>query len=77
MKIYLFDTASGLYEGESFESDDMLEYQEGITTVAPPPYESGYVPIFDTDRQRWTVKPVSVVRECLNSLNVEKPGNDL
>lgn len=77
MKVYLFDTASGLYEGESFESDDMIEYQEGITTVAPPPYKSGHVPIFDMDRQRWTVKPLAVVRECLDRLNVEKPENKL
>ncbi len=77
MKVYLFDTASGLYEGESFESDDMIEYQEGITTVAPPPYKSGQVPIFDMDRQIWTVKPVSVVRERLGGLGVEKPESKL
>jgi hypothetical protein len=75
MKIYLFDTASGLYEGESFESDDMLRFQEGITTIAPPIYQKGEVPVFDTEHQRWKVMPISLVRELLNSPIVNQQRN--
>jgi len=65
MKVYLFDTESGLYEGESFESDDMLKYEEGLISVAPPLYEAEQVPVFDAEQVGWKVMPVALVREIV------------
>ncbi|HCE68554.1 MAG: hypothetical protein A2X82_10235 [Geobacteraceae bacterium GWC2_55_20] len=66
MKAYLFNIENGLYEGESFEEADMLQYQEGITTVAPPDYEHGQVPVFDRRKNQWAVIPVNIARQLLS-----------
>lgn len=65
MKTYLFNTENGLYEGETFEEADMLQYQEGITTIAPPDYEHGQVPVFDRRKNSWAVMPIVVARRLL------------
>ena len=58
MKIYLFDTETGIYLGEDFadEGDRPGEYRlpEGATTIAPPERADG-IPRFDPARQRWEV----------------------
>lgn len=65
MKAYLFDTETGLYEGETFEDDAMLEYAEGITPVPPPDYDHGQVPVFDRRNNKWAVVPVTIARQLL------------
>lgn len=74
MKIYLFDTQNGLYEGESFEETDMLQYEDGVTPVPPPEYEQGQVPVFDRRKNEWAVIPVSIARQLLqiNAVDAEK-----
>lgn len=67
MKTYLFNVESGLYEGEAFEDADMLQHQDGITTVAPPDYGHGLVPVFDSLKNEWTVISVNMARRLLNS----------
>ncbi|GAC1464971.1 MAG: hypothetical protein PVSMB11_00040 [Desulfuromonadaceae bacterium] len=67
MKAYLFNAENGLYEGETFEEAGMLQYEEGITTVSPPDYEHGQVPVFDPRKKEWTVIPVAIARQLLNS----------
>jgi len=66
MKAYLFDTANGLYEGETFEDADMVRYEDGLTTTPPPAYEHGQVPVFDRERKEWTVMPIVVARQRLS-----------
>ena len=66
MKAYLFNIEYGLYEGETFEEADMLQYEEGITPVPPPDYEHGQVPVFDRKKNEWTVIPVTIARQLLN-----------
>jgi hypothetical protein len=66
MKAYLFNTENGLYQGETFENADILQYEEGITTVPPPDYERGQVPVFDRRNNSWAVIPVSMARQLLN-----------
>jgi len=66
MKAYLFNTENGLYEGETFEEADMLQYEEGITPVPPPDYEHGQVPVFDRRKNDWAVIPTSIARQLLN-----------
>jgi hypothetical protein len=58
----MFNTENGLYEGETFVAADMLEYEDGVTTVAPPVHEAGFVPVFDLNRQKWTLMPVALAR---------------
>lgn len=65
MKAYLFNTDNGLYEGEAFETADMLQHEEGITRVPPPDYDHGQVPVFDRQKNIWTVLPISIVRQLL------------
>jgi len=66
MKAYLFNTDNGLYEGETFEDADMLQYEEGITPVPPPDYAHGQVPVFDRQKNSWAVIPVNIARQLLN-----------
>lgn len=58
MKIYLFDTETGIYLGEDFadEGDRPGEYRlpEGATTIAPPETVNGILR-FDKAGQRWEV----------------------
>lgn len=65
MKTYLFNVENGLYEGEIFEKTDMLKYEEGITTVPPPEYVHGQVPVFDSSKDEWAVIPVNIARQLL------------
>jgi hypothetical protein len=65
MKAYLFNTENGLYEGETFEEPDMLQYEEGITPVPPPEYEHGQVPVFDRRKNDWAVIPASIAKQLL------------
>lgn len=66
MKVYLFNSENGLYEGETFEEADMLQNEEGITTVSPPEYEHGQVPVFDRRNNQWAVIPVNIARQLLS-----------
>ena len=63
MKIYLFDTETGIYLGEDFadEGDRLGDYRlpEGATTIAPPASVNGILR-FDQARQRWEVLLVPV-----------------
>ncbi len=58
MKIYLFDTETGIYLGEDFADKGTRpgEYRlpEGATTIAPPERADG-VPRFDQSRQQWEI----------------------
>ena len=65
MKAYLFNTESGLYEGETFEEAGMLQHEDGITTVPPPDYEHGQVPVFDRKKNEWSVIPITIAKQLL------------
>ena len=69
MKAYQFNESTGLYEGEIFEDSATLPYISGVTTVAPPEYGPGEVPVFEATGQQWTVLPVSVARQLLLGRN--------
>lgn len=66
MKAYLFNAENGLYEGETFEQADMLVNEDGITTVPPPDYGHGEVPVFDRQRNTWAVIPATIARQLLS-----------
>ena len=67
MKAWLFDTENGLYEGEIFEEADMLQYENGLTTIPPPDYGHGQVPVFDRQKNAWVVIPVTIARQLLKT----------
>lgn len=62
MKVYQFNRENGIYAGELFEEREMLKYVEGITTIAPPSYGPGQVPVFDPNRQVWDTMPATFFR---------------
>ena len=75
MKAYLFNAENGLFEGETFEEAGMLQHEDGITTVPPPDYEHGQVPVFDRKKNEWSVIPVTIAKQLLrldNEGNTEK-----
>jgi len=65
MKVYLFNSENGLYEGETFEEAAILQYEDGITPIPPPSYEQGQVPVFDRQTKAWAVIPVTIARQLL------------
>jgi len=65
MKAYQFNEDTGLYEGEIFADSATLTYVGGVTTVAPPEYGTGQVPVFDTTAQQWELLPVAIARQLL------------
>jgi len=65
MKVYLFNSENGLYEGETFEEAAMLQYEEGITPIPPPDYEHGQIPVFDRQNKTWAVIPTTIARQLL------------
>lgn len=69
MKAYLFDVETGLYEGETFEDADMLQYEDGVTTIPPPDYGHGQVAAFDRLQQAWAIIPAGIARQLLSLAN--------
>ena len=65
MKAYQFNEDTGLYEGEIFADSATLAYMAGVTTVAPPTYGAGQVPVFDCAAQQWELLPVPIARQRL------------
>ena len=67
MKIYLFDPESGIYQGEDFADDLPMcpgrgAVQPHATTIEPPPYRRGEVPIFTVAENKWEIGHVSEAR---------------
>jgi hypothetical protein len=69
MKAYQFNEDSGLYEGEIFADSATLAYVAGVTTVAPPEYGAGQVPVFDSAAQQWELLSVAIARQLLLGRN--------
>jgi hypothetical protein len=57
MRIYYFDTGTGIYQGEGYEEENHVGCIEGSTTIAPPSYEKGQVPVYDPSTRCWNIKP--------------------
>ncbi len=62
MKAYMFDTESGLYEGEAFEDESLIKYVDGLTTITPPEHDKGMVPVFNQNHQVWSLIPISAAK---------------
>ena len=64
MKIYLFSPDTGVYQGEDFADVPSLcpgrgAVPESATTIAPPPYRRGEVPVFSAGKNKWEIRTVS------------------
>lgn len=75
MKAYLFNSENGLYEGETFENTDTLQYVEGMTPVPPPDYEHGQVPVFDRQKNEWAIIPIATAKQLLRLGGEENSGS--
>ncbi|MBT0653530.1 hypothetical protein [Geomobilimonas luticola] len=57
MRIYYYDTETGIYQGEDFADEGMwsgqYEISPGSTTIAPPSAVPGHCLCFDAVRQQW------------------------
>ena len=60
MKVYFFDCITGVYQGEGFEDERVIDLIEGITTLAPPPYCRGEIPVYNCESCTWTVKAMGL-----------------
>lgn len=55
MKVYLYNTENGAYLGEDFSARAAGTDNDGETSVAPPPYGAGEIPVFDPGALCWRV----------------------
>lgn len=65
MRAYLFNDENGLYAGETFEEPDKLQYEEGITSVPPPEFKHGQIPVFNRLKNEWHVIPLTIARNFI------------
>ncbi|NVN97793.1 MAG: hypothetical protein HXX17_00605 [Geobacteraceae bacterium] len=63
MRAYLYDLETGLYQGETFEYEEIIDSGEGITRVAPPEHKSGYLALFVRNSGTWRVVTVESYRQ--------------
>lgn len=66
MKLYTFDTETGLYLGQDFGNEKDINVSEGITDLAPPDFNHGETPLFDINNQQWVVIEIDKVRPMLD-----------
>jgi hypothetical protein len=71
MKIHLFDPETGVYQGEDYSDDLSVSHEckpdaSHATTIAPPPYNKGEVPVFRMAENQWEIRRAncSVVNGC-------------
>ena len=74
MKIYLFNTETGVYLGEDFADEASMgrlagyEVPADATTIVPPRVERGEVPVFNAFEKRWDVCSHPVRSQMKDSL---------
>ena len=59
MKIYYFHPKTGIFQGEGYEIDRWVAEGEGVTTVPPPAWEKGTIPVFDPMQAAWSIVSIS------------------
>ena len=61
MRVFLFDTESGLFSGEDFCDPKDIHEDEGITTLPPPVRQPETVPVYDRATGAWKLVPMQAV----------------
>jgi hypothetical protein len=62
MRVYFFSTETGVFQGEGFLEDDLFDEPDGATTIAPPAYGNGEIPVYDAVGARWSICTTEWVR---------------
>ncbi len=73
MRVYFYDRESGVYQGEGYETNPAVLNEEGVTVVAPPPYEKGSVPVFEPCDGHWTLKRIDAEGGIINYTQTWRP----
>ena len=77
MKIYLFNVQTGFYLGEDYADEMAMKAGAFVvppdaTTIAPPRYKPGQIPVFDPTEQQWHIhysaRPASSSNEHCSSV---------
>ena len=64
MKIYLFNPENGAYLGEDFSDEPPMRQGRAAvppdaTTIEPPPFRCGEVPVFTVTENQWEIMSIS------------------
>jgi len=62
VRVYYFCMETGVYQGAGFQDDDVFDESDGTTTVAPPDYGNGEIPVYDAVVARWDICTIAWVR---------------
>jgi hypothetical protein len=65
MKLFTFDTETGLYLGQDFGDKKDVDVSEGITELEPPDFNRGETPVFDFNTKQWVVVEIAKVQPLL------------
>ena len=57
MKVYRFDTHTGIFLGEDFVASEELTRENGVTVLSPPEHVSGMICCFDAATSSWRLVP--------------------
>jgi hypothetical protein len=63
MRVYLFDTNSGLYEGEDFWETSEATEAEGVTNQPPPKAQPGQLPVYDRASSGWRLVSAETLKK--------------
>lgn len=61
MRVFLFDTESGLFSGEDYCDPKDVKEEDGITTMPPPVRSPETVPVFDRGAGEWQLVPLKAI----------------
>lgn len=61
MRVFLFDTESGLFSGEDYCDPKDVNEDDGITTMPPPVRSPETVPVFDRCAGEWKLVPIKTI----------------
>lgn len=55
MRVYCYCPETGVYQGEDFLEECLLDCVEGVTKLAPPQYSRGLAPVYDKTLHCWNL----------------------
>jgi hypothetical protein len=80
MKLYLFCPETGVYQGEDFADVSLTGVHRlppGATTIAPPAYRSGEVPVFLPAEERWIIHHLVRLQDWRGTVAIDAESNSV